>query len=46
METIKKVFLAIAIIAGVALLVVDACYGQAECGDEQFNQTTGMCVSK
>ena len=46
METIKKVILAIVIVAGIALLVADAWYGQAQCGDEQFNQTTGKCVSK
>jgi hypothetical protein len=46
METIKKVFLAIVIVAGMTLLLVaDAKMGESECGEGKYNQTTGECIA-
>lgn len=45
METIKKVFLAIAIIAGLLLIMIaDAKFGEETCGEGNYNQTTGQCT--
>lgn len=45
MKKIKKILVAVAIIAGMALLLVaDAKFGESACGEGQYNQTTGKCV--
>lgn len=47
MKSIKKIILAIAIIAGLTLLLVaDAKMGESECGDGLYNQSTGECIAK
>ena len=47
MKNIKKVFVAVAIIATMAiLLVADAKLGESTCGEGQYNQTTGKCISR
>jgi hypothetical protein len=44
-ESIKKFLVAVAIIAGMTLLLIaDAKYGESVCGEGQYNQTTGECV--
>lgn len=44
-ESIKKFLVAVAIIAGMTLLLVaDAKYGESACGEGQYNQTTGECA--
>ena len=46
MEKIKKIVLAIAIIAGILLvLVADGKAGEATCGEGKYNQTTGECIA-
>lgn len=47
MGKIKKFLVAIAIIAGmILLLVADAKYGESACGEGQYNQTTGECIAE
>lgn len=47
MEKIKKVLVAIVIIAGLLLLAIaDAKIGESECGEGNYNQTTGECIAK
>lgn len=45
MQKIKKIIVAVAIIAGMTLLLVaDAKLGESECGEGQYNQTNGKCM--
>lgn len=47
MSKAKKVIVAIAVIAGLLVIAVaDAKYGEAACGEGQYNQTTGECVAR
>lgn len=46
MGKIKKIVLAILIVAGMTLLLVaDAKMGESECGEGKYNQTTGECIA-
>lgn len=46
MGKIKKIVLAILIVAGMTLLLVaDAKMGESECGKGKYNQTTGECIA-
>lgn len=40
----EKVIIAVAIVAGIALLAVDGLAGQTDCGSGRYNQATGECV--
>lgn len=47
MGKIKKFFVAVVIIAGLALLLVaDAKLGESACGEGEYNQTTGKCIAR
>lgn len=39
----SKLIIIAAIIAGIGLMVLDAKVGESQCGDGQYNQTTGEC---
>ena len=39
----SKLIIVAAIIAGIGLMVLDAKVGESQCGEGQYNQTTGEC---
>lgn len=39
----SKLIIIAAIIAGIGLMVLDAKAGESQCGEGQYNQTTGEC---
>lgn len=43
MDKVTKIIIAVAIIAGLGLLVLDGKLGEADCGVGEYNQTTGEC---
>jgi hypothetical protein len=46
MKQIKKIIVAVAIIAGILILAVaDAKLGESQCGEGKYNQTTGECIA-
>ena len=46
MKQIKKIIVAVAIIAGILLIAVaDAKLGESQCGEGKYNQTTGECIA-
>jgi hypothetical protein len=46
MKQIKKIILAVAIIAGILLVLsADAKLGESQCGEGKYNQTTGECIA-
>lgn len=46
MKQIKKIIVAVAIIAGMLLVLsADAKLGESACGEGKYNQTTGECIA-
>lgn len=43
MDKVTKTIIAIAVIAGLGLLILDGQMGKADCEDSGYNQTTGEC---
>lgn len=44
MTTKEKVIIAVAIVAGIALLAADGVAGQIDCESGRYDQTIGECV--
>lgn len=43
MDKASKIIIAVAIIAGLGLLILDGQMGKANCEESGYNQTTGEC---
>lgn len=46
MTTKEKLIIAVAIVAGIALLAIDGITGQADCEPGRYDQTTGQCLEE
>lgn len=46
MTTKEKLIIAVAIVAGIALLAIDGITGQTDCESSRYDQTTGQCLEE